>query len=383
MLVFLYNQVYLKYSRVKKTNFSWIIHIYIYIRGFIVHLGIINILQSRLFILLKRLVNFYVLNNKFININRLNNCYRFIYDIIIFSTVLKKEIPFSKQKIDFVLYQLITLLYSFIKNFYGLGLLILGAVLSILYPEHTFISNIANICFNISYLIILLHITMFWINNISFEENFPILHNIIFYLLIILLLFILYLICLNIVSICIDISYFFLKSNIISKVKDWKSSVVDKNFKRPVDPRDPKSKVFFWEKKRKQKEKVDSLNRKYWEDVESRQNNNWNNPAQNTSDVELNSEQKPFSQRRNWTDTIDIGERPTLTNADLEEKAQKELNDYIINQKKSKKIIRDTILFREKFYPFKARTEFRENIKVIEILKDNLKSIIENLRKKD
>ena len=316
-------------------------------------------------------LDFYIINNKY-----LTNKYSLYVNIIILVIIRKNPFLF-KQIIDLFLYQTKLIIFNIFKDLRFLVLLLLiFTYVSIKYSESAI--NIVNFFLHISILIFLVNITIFFIKK---EDLNPIFYYIILFLLIILHILVLFLVYQDILSIYYQILNYIIKFDPFYKISSLKSYVLDKYFKSPQDPRNPNSKVFFWEKKRKQKEKIDSLKKKYEEDIELRQKNGWGNPNINSSDAALNSDKKPFSQRRNWTNTISIEEKLNLNKADLLQNAEKEYMDYVNNQKKTKKIVKDTFFHREKFYPNEARTEFRENIKLIEILKNNLLSIIENLKK--
>ena len=290
-------------------------------------------------------------------------------------------IPSIKENIDFVLYQLITIIYNKIKFFNQPAtpkkfLIIAFFIYCVL---EGISSNIAILfsCFfyYLAFFFILVNITYNLINNTSFRDNFPLLHSIIFYLLVSLLVYDMYLFIFNLIWLCHLIftllKGYILKSNFISKLKDLKLSLEYKYYKSKY-PKGPKSSQFFTTSEKKDKHRILELKKKLFNNL---------NTSNDTSAAALDSNEISFNQRRNWKETINIGERVDLSNSDLLKKIEFELEAYKINEKKIKQIVVNIAKGKEGFYPDNSISEFNESIKVIKILISNLESsikIVEN-----
>lgn len=289
--------------------------------------------------------------------------------------------PSIKENLDFVLYQLITLIYNKIKIFNQPAapknvLIIAFSIYYALEGINLYMAILFSSCFYyLAFFLFLVNITNNWINNSSFRDNFPILHSIILYLLVSLLVYDLYLFIINLIWLCHLIftllKSYILKSNFISKLKDLKLSLEYKYYKSK-DPKGPKSLQFFTADDKKDKDRALELKEKIL--------NNLNTPD-DSSAAALNPKEISFSQRRNWKETINIGEKAHLSNSDLLKNLESEFKDYDINDKKLKEIVVNICKGKEGFYPNDSMPEFNESIKVIKILKSNLESSIKTVKK--
>ena len=288
--------------------------------------------------------------------------------------------PSIKENIDFVLYQLITLIYNKIKFFNQSAapkkaLIIAFSIYYTLEGISSYMAMIFSSCFYyLAFFLFLVNITNNWINNISFRDNFPILHSIIFYLLVSLLVYDIYLFLINLIWLChlvfTLLKGYILKSNFISKLKDLKLSLEYKYYKSK-DPKGPKSLQFFTTDKKKDKHRALELKKKLLNKV---------NRCNDSSAAALDTKEIPFSQRRNWKETINIGEKANLSNSDLLKKLESEFKDYDISDKKMKQIVVNICKGKEGFYPKDSIFEFNESIKVIKILKSSLESSIKTVK---
>lgn len=289
------------------------------------------------------------------------------------------QAPSIKENIDFVLYQSIRIIYNKIKFYNYLKFLIIA--FSIYWTLEGINLNIAilfsSFFYYLAFFIILVKITYNWIDNILFKDNFPLFHSIILYLLVSLLVYNIYLFVINLIWICNLIFSFLkgyiLKSNILSKLKDLKLDLEYKYYKSK-NPKGPKGLQFFTTKEKKDKDKrALELKEKLLKILTK-------NTRDNTSDAALKPEKISFSQRRNWKETINIGERPDISNSDLIKNIKKEFNHYDINEKKFKEIVVNIGKGKEGFYPNDSISGFNESINIIKKLKSNLKSMIKNVK---
>lgn len=169
---------------------------------------------------------------------------------------------------------------------------------------------------------------------------------------------------------------FILKINIIDKLKDCKLYLEYKRFKghkTPKDPQNPEISFFFNKKKRKENKRTAFKLKEKILEVQSNLNEN---------NLEIKPTQTSLNKKRNWKETIDIKEVPAFSVSDQLKRAQNEIKAYDNQDKKFKNIVINIGKGKEKFYPDESMTLFNEYISVIKILKDNLKSIEKNLKKK-
>ena len=296
------------------------------------------------------------------------------------------------ENINFFLCKLITIIYTKIKfvykperyiDFFIIALFVYCTLEEInLYLAMLFYNTFISLAFSL----FLVNIINNLINNISFRDNFPILHSIILYFLVSLLIYCIYLFVITFYLLCdLSISIFkgyILKTNFISKFKDFKLSLEYKYFKSK-DPKNPKSIRFFTAKEKKEdaaerkklalklREKLFNLNR--------------TRPCEDPSAPAINSNEISFGERRNWKETINI-EKSNISNSDILKKMEIEFKAYDTNEKKFKEIIVNIGKGKEGFYPNDSISEFNESIRIIKDLKSNLKSTLkiieQDLKKK-
>jgi hypothetical protein len=287
--------------------------------------------------------------------------------------------PLIKENVDFVLYQLIRIIYNKIKIFNqpATPKFFLFIAFFVYCSLEGISLNIAMLFsyffYYLAFFVYLVNITYNWINNTSFRDNFPLLHSIIFYLLVSLLVYDIYLFILNLLFLCHLIftllKSYILKSNFLSKLKDFKLSLEYKYYKHK-NPKGPKPLRFFTTSEKRDKRRILELKEKLFNNL---------NPCNDTSAAVLDSKEISFSQRRNWKETINIGERVDLSNSDLLRKIEFELKAYDINEKKFKQIVVNICKGKEDFYPNDSISEFNESVKVIKILMSNLESSLKTI----
>jgi hypothetical protein len=95
-----------------------------------------------------------------------------------------------------------------------------------------------------------------------------------------------------------------------------------------------------------------------------------------------NDELTSFRLKRSWEETTDTGKLPNFSKKEQLKNVQKEFKAYDNQSIKFKKIVVDINKGKEKFFPNESESLFNEYIDVIEILKKNLNSIKEELKKK-
>jgi len=291
----------------------------------------------------------------------------------------------SRKKIVFALDLLIERIYDDVKHINPWIFFIIGLNIYLFLGNYNIIYiYFYKFSFLIGTSIKLIIINKKFIEYDKLKHNFPLIYNIIKWFLLGLLFFNLCLLVVIGQKIWIlTINYLknfvssgLLKINIIDKLKDWKLDLEYKRFKGPQNPKDPKNSTisFFFNKKKSKENKKTAFELKE-KILEVQSNLNENN-------LDLKPIQTSFNKKRNWKETIDIKEVPSFSVSDQLKRAQDEFKAYDNQDKKFKNIVINIGKEKENFFPNESRTLFNEYISVIKILKDNLKSVEKNLKKK-
>jgi hypothetical protein len=166
----------------------------------------------------------------------------------------------------------------------------------------------------------------------------------------------------------------FLNLDIKNKLKDFKLSLDYKWFKNKGNkPNKPKETfIFDINNKKENKKRASSLREKIFD----AQNINLNKGYPSTT-----FKQESFSERRNITKSINIGDKPKFTISEQIKNVEYEFKAYDNQEKKFKKIVVDINKEKEKFFPNESQSLFNEYVSVIKILKKNLKSVEKTLLK--
>lgn len=227
-------------------------------------------------------------------------------------------------------------------------------------------------------LIKLIKITNYWVNNNQLKKDFPIFYSIIKYILFALLIIIsLVLIIIGQKLLIMVITYLkklFLNMNIKSKLKDLKLSLdykwVKNNGNKPNKPEG----TFFIDlnNKKENKKRASYLKDK----ILDAQKKNLNKDFTNTT-----LKQESFSQKRNWTRSINIEDNPKFTISEQINNVKSEFKAYDNQEKKFKKIVVDINKEKEEFFPNESKSLFNEYVSVIKVLKKNLKLVEKTLSK--
>lgn len=280
---------------------------------------------------------------------------------------------------------LIFKIYNNIKNIPSLEIIILAFCIKIfLVNKGLLFVYLSNILFLGGFSIELVIIIQYLINCKEFKDNSPLLYYIFKYFLFGLLLFTLY----KLVIICLNFLVW-IKTSLLNKWKSFKLSSqyqYYKKFKTPKDPKDPD--INFLEqirnKKEKKKEafevkeKISELKEQLLKIQEEKVKEN----------IEVNDSSNPMpsstslNNKRNWKGTIQIGEVPKSSVSDQLNNVNYEFNAYDNQDRKFKKIFIDICKGKEKFYPDESKDLFNEYIDVVNILKNNLKSVEKNIKNK-
>jgi hypothetical protein len=202
--------------------------------------------------------------------------------------------------------------------------------------------------------------------------NYPLSFNIIKYLLLGLLL-------LNIIIIIVlglKILILF-KVNLMNKLKDWKLNIDYELRKGNKWPKNSESFKIFSLKKKKEKRKAAETVINLKERIfEIQKNKDTINP-----DFNLKSASISLSKNRNWTGIIEIPKGSDFTIESQIKNIEYEYQAYFNQEKKFKKIVIDINDNKENFYPKESKSLFNEYVKVIKLLKSNLKDVKKELIK--
>ena len=314
----------------------------------------------------------------------------FLFLILLFN-VFKLYLFTSNKHIYSEVYYKITYLIN--KGYIILSLLIKKIkkdrrkveILALVYCAYTFLINqdilykyLFSFLFLTGVLIKLIKITRNWVKNRQLKQEFPISHNIIKYILFgLLILNLLILIIIGQKLLIFIITYlreFFLNTNILNKLRDLKLSLDYKWVKnKDKRPQKPEGYSFFdFKNKKKNKKRASYLKEK----ILDSQNKNLNKDYPNTT-----FKKESLSKRRNWKESIYIGDNPEFTINEQLNNVKHEYKAYDNQEKKFKKIVIDISKEKEEFFPGESKSLFKEYVGVIKILKKNLQHVEKTLSK--
>lgn len=231
-------------------------------------------------------------------------------------------------------------------------------------------------------------------NEDVFKDLFPLLYYILKYCLVCLLI-------LNLCTLVIIGQSFFnllvshlknylLKTDVITKLKEFKTSLDYKRFKNfnPKDPKDPNSNN-YWSPSKKHKNKRTSLidrelstratamKEKFFAEISA---DKIIKEGGDTTNTNLKHKQVSFSEKRNWGGRLDLSDlKPNLTTSAVLKNINEEKEAYDIQEKHFKNIVINIGKRKENFYADESRVLFTDYVKVVKILKENLKSLEDNL----
>jgi len=225
----------------------------------------------------------------------------------------------------------------------------------------------------------LIKITNCWVNNNNqLKKYFPVFHSIIKYILFALLIIVsLILIIIGqklLIIIIANLKKFFLNMDIKSKLKNLKLSLDYKWVKNNNKPNKPKGTFVFDlnNNNKENKKKVSYLKDKIFDAQKKNLNKNFTNTT---------FKHESFSQKRNWTKSINIEDNPKFTISEQINNVKSEFKAYNNQENKFKKIIVDINKKKEEFFPNESQSLFNEYVSVVKVLKKNLKSIEKTLSK--
>ena len=298
------------------------------------------------------------------------NSFNKIYLVLDFLSLINK----STKKIEPLIF--FTLAYSTYKDIFVNFSIVYSGYIS-LKNQDTLEISISSFIFLIGVLIKLIKITEIWISNDQFKQDFPVLHNIIKYILFSLLsINFIILIIIGQKLLIMIITYlkkFFLNMNIMNKLRDLKLSLDYKRVKGN-NPKNPEVQFFSdLKNKRKNKKKASYLKEKIL-NIQQKRNLN-----KNSTDTTF--KQTSFSERRGWKETINLGDKPKFTVKEQLNNVKSEFKAYDNQERKFKKIVIDINKKKENFFADESRFLFKEYISVIKLLKKNLKSVEKRLLK--
>jgi hypothetical protein len=368
------------------TNITQIFHIFIYLISILI-LQLTSfyptVIRTPKFFWLKDLKNFF---SKFYY-NKLGEHLKIIKYPLINLYVFKSNGSYFKE-IDSILSLIVLIIniytnkincmISFSFSFLFLLLYKAGELNMWNIPEGTLYLiylNLSILFFSTGFMVILVRFIVKWIYIYDLKINYPLSFNIIKYLLFGLLL-------LNIIIIIIlgqKILMLF-KGNIMNKFKDWKLNIDYEIRKGSKWPKKPEIFNKFSSKKNKEKRKVAETAFNLKEKIFEIQKNK-STISKSDSDFIPKSENLSLSKTRNWTNRIEI---PKVTDFTLDSQIKNiedEYKAYFNQEKKFKKIVIDINNNKENFYPKESESLFNEYIKVIKLLKSNLKDIKKELKK--
>ena len=161
----------------------------------------------------------------------------------------------------------------------------------------------------------------------------------------------------------------------MNKLKDWKLNIDYEIRKGNKSPKKPEIFNFFSSKKKKNR-KITETAFNLKERILEIQNN-----KETMADFSHNSENISLSKTRNWTNRIEIPKVSDFTVESQKQNIDYEYKAYLNQEKKFKKIVLDINSNKENFYPNESKSLFNEYVKVIKVLKTNLKDIKKELKK--
>lgn len=229
---------------------------------------------------------------------------------------------------------------------------------------------IAFFFFSIASSIELINLIEKWINYNEFEDNYPFIYKIVkIFLFVLLFMDILILIFLG------QKIWMLLKVYILNKLKDLKLNLdylrLKNNNTNKPGPNKPSHFFPLSSNKKEDKKKAHELKQELLE-VQK----NFVNKSSNKFNVNSS-----LSQNRNWTNTIELPETSEFTVENQIKNLDHEFKQYDNQEKTFKTIVVNISKKKEKFYPDESRVLFNEYVKLVNILKKNLKSTKKELRK--
>jgi len=171
------------------------------------------------------------------------------------------------------------------------------------------------------------------------------------------------------------------KGNIMNKLKDWKLNIDYEIRKGSKWPKKPEIFNKFSLKKKKEKRKVTETVFNLKEKIFEIQKNKGTINKPNSEEVDFIQKSESLSTTRNWTNKIEIPKVSDFTIENQIKNIDYEYQAYFNQEKKFKKIVIDIHNNKENFYPEESKSLFKEYIKVIKLLKTNLKDIKRELKK--
>jgi len=277
----------------------------------------------------------------------------FVIYINIYTKNINCFIPFSFSFLFFLLYKLEVLN---IGPFWVIDLIYL---------------NLSLLFFSIGFMINLVRLIEKWIYFYELKINYPLIFNIVKYILFGLLFF-------NIIIIVIIGLKLLFKGNIINKLKDWKLNIDYEMRKGNKWPKKPEILNIFSSKKKREKRKIVETAFNLKERIIEIQKNK--DSIVNPEFIDK-SQNISLSKTRNWTNKIEIPKVSDFTLESQIKNIESEYQAYFNQEKKFKKIVLDINNNKENFYPNESKSLFNEYVKVIKILKSNLKDIRKELKK--
>ena len=166
------------------------------------------------------------------------------------------------------------------------------------------------------------------------------------------------------------------KWNIMNKLKDWKFNLEYEIKKGNKGPKNPQNFNIFSSLKKKNEKRKEAINLK--EKIYEVQKKN--NTVSNV-DFSIKPDKISLSKNRNWTKKIEIPKGSDFTIESQIQNIEYEYQAYLNQEKKFKKIVIDINNNKENFYPSESKFLFKEYVKVIKLLKSNLKDIKKELNK--
>ncbi len=280
---------------------------------------------------------------------------------------------------DRLLLNLIELIYNKIKDL-NVFLLLFFAFISFYFFKdlHEFYIYVSYLLLNLNIFIKLIILYKYWINNKYIKKNYPIFYYILKYILLTVLLFNMYNIIILIFKIIIIynkllIKYMYeLKFNILKKLKSYLSSKLRRRFEPNGPNLDPDQIINM--DPNSTKKKASELRKKV---LKQQKDNLKHNIKKN---IEKNSF-NPQARKRNWNETISKQEVPNFTIESQLTNVKKEFEAYDNQTNKFNNIINNIDNGKEQFFPDESKPLFEEYVKMINLLKINLKNIEVNLNK--
>lgn len=265
------------------------------------------------------------------------------------------------KSFDFSLDSLIIKIYNDVRKINPLIFFSLGYCIYIFLGDRDliliYLSNILSLIGVCLQLIILLkNLTQ----NTSIKTKFPLVYILIKYFLLGLLiinLLILIIVGQKVWFLTLNfIKNLFFNSHIITKFKEIKLSLEYKLRKTPKNPKDPKNKLFFFQKKKDEKSKNLELKKR----AEDLKNKVLKNQTSSLVHKELS-----FKNRK-WEGTIAIDKTHEFSITDQIKHINEELEEYKSKIERFKEVVINIDKGKENFYPNESRSLFNNYIDIIE-----------------